>query len=229
MTNHPAQFSFADGEQSRLMLGSSLSQPKGSLPSKAAESIENFVVQTEGGVSRRRGTQFLSTRPVAKMIPMMGDLVLLSSPTPIAIIVRHTSYVDDDSRVRIDGVTMVDTGWNVAWYSGQTYLGPGGNPSYATTGFREIQVTYAQAAALGVHLRVGAFVQVDTRDGWAGSWRTAPWVAEIQWSFGPSTYKSGGSVTTGPSPVIPSPIPPGYYSTGPHFTHHIPNGSFLIE
>lgn len=137
-------------------------------------------------------------------------------------------YQDDDVRIRVGGVTVSDTQWNVGWYYNETYVGPGGNPDYATLGFRKIDLSRAQILTAGAVFEAGSLVEIDVFDGWAGSWKTAPWQVLIEWNDGDPTFGSGGSNTTGTS-IEPIPSPVGaYYSEGPHFEDYIPNGSFVI-
>jgi hypothetical protein len=78
MQLHPAQFSFADGEQSPFMLASELSRSRGQLPVKAAVTVENFTLLPQGGLLRRTGTEVIQVSPHTKMIPLGEDMVMFS-------------------------------------------------------------------------------------------------------------------------------------------------------
>jgi hypothetical protein len=200
MKSQPAQFAFSDGEQSPLMLASDLSRPAGSLPVKAATTLENFAVLTEGGIARRRGTQFLSARPVERMIPMLGDLVLFTSPpiidpmnTPVSIRIRTLNIFDDDWRITV-GTTVIHDPQQV-------------------NAFASRDETFTAAAHPSiVH---GATVTIDHYDGAFTQWRLFNWEATITWQAGSPTVYTGGTDTGSQS----SDVVPKYRS----------NGSFIIE
>lgn len=169
----PAQFSFSDGEQSRLMLASELSKPAGSLPVKAAEVIENMVVHTEGGVSRRRGTEFLSSRPVERMIPMLGDLLLFTdaSRLPVSIRIRTLNPFDDDWRVTIGGQVVSDP------------------KNITASNSRDMTFTKAAYPIIGY----GVPVTLELYDGAFVQYRFFEWEATITWLAGSPTVYTGGS------------------------------------
>jgi len=146
--------------------------------------------------------------------------------TVASIRIECTESCDDDIRVRINGQTVSDTRWNVGWYHGTEYLGPGGNPNWSTEGFRVVELEPTPETE---HLFVsGALVQIDTFNGWF-SMNGSPWTAVVTWSDGITREFTGGSTIAQPAPVSePNPLPPDYFSTGPHFDHYAENGSFII-
>ena len=77
------------------MEGSKLGRSPDERPSLAAETIENFRIQATGGITRRRGTQLVKSRPIERMVPLLGDLLLFS---PIE---SRELIVDEDTDILI--------------------------------------------------------------------------------------------------------------------------------
>lgn len=151
---------------------------------------------------------------------------------PRSLLIESSGPQDDDLRVRVGGVVAVDTRWNVGWYNASTYVGPSGNPSWATSGFRRIELSAGEIDALGVCLRPGVTVEIDVFDGWGTGWQSSPWVATVDWTDGRVQTFEGGAAATGAS-QCPTYQQLGitsaqYYAGGPWGEFYIPNGSFVV-
>lgn len=142
---HPAQFSFSDGEQSKLTLGSKL---LGGAPPMSAFRLENMRVTTEGPVSRRRGTKYESTTD-GRIFSFLGDVVVFPAP-PEGI------GIFDRTQVHFSGVLWNDRAINT-WterphiaddYSTSfgldtdDYAGPGDYPDNAVAFPRAVATTF---------------------------------------------------------------------------------------
>jgi hypothetical protein len=119
----PAQFSFSDGEQSPLMLAADIGKQIGELPVKAAVTLENFTVLTEGGIARRRGTTSVNARPDVSLVPPLiivlnGD----SIPTPPPYVVTPGVFIPVPGGViSIGGSDVTGTPIGINNYSTVTY------------------------------------------------------------------------------------------------------------
>lgn len=120
---------------------------------------------------------------------------------PVEVLITSLGPQDDDLRVRVNNTVAFDGRMNVGWYSGEggVYGAAGFNPLWATSGFRVVRLTREVMHALGCRVLPGAVISVDVFDGWAGSWLTSPWRAEIFWNTGEISTFTGGSGTTGAS------------------------------
>ena len=78
-------------------------------------------------------------------------------------------------------------------------------------------------------LNVGNKVIVKTFDGWVGSWRNKKWTIDFLYIGSKSEKVTGGNRNNGVSArPAPSPFPPDYYNTGPHFEDYYENGYAYI-
>lgn len=97
--------------------------------------------------------------------------------------------MDDDLRVKVGGVTLVDSRLNVDWYEGRKQVfdpvsGGSQNSSWSTSGFRKVRISDSDARAAGVELVPGLLVEVDLFDGWGGSYSGSSWKLNVGWSDG---------------------------------------------
>jgi hypothetical protein len=143
----------------------------------------------------------------AGRVRIKDDRVLIGVPAVHEILIRSMGVQDDDLRVRVRGVTVFDTRYNVGWYRGETFLTSAIPPFPAieqSDHWRVARVTSAMLAAAG-GATAGDLVEVDVFDGWGDSWRTAPWVATVKWTDGRVTTHTGGVASTGASvqPAVP--------------------------
>ena len=158
------------------------------------------------------------------------------SPEPICfgeacyvkeILIEMQTKVDDDLRVKIDGVTFSDTQWNAGWYAGETFVTsdvpPVVNPDVPEH-FRVVRLNGPDVEALSG----GETVEIDAFDGWGSNWYTGLWKATVTFSSGAVQIEYGGTEANGTSST-PATGASDYYSTGPHFEDYYPNGSFVIE
>jgi len=132
---------------------------------------------------------------------LKDDRVLVGVPTVREILIRSMGVQEDDLRVRVRGVTVFDTRYNVGWYRGETFLTAAIPPIPAydqADHWRVARVTEAMLAVAG-EAAAGDLVEVDVFDGWGGAWRTAPWVATVTWTDGRVTTCTGGVTSTGES------------------------------
>jgi hypothetical protein len=229
--SHPVQYSFIGGEQSPLMDSSAIRVDKAP---DAAASIENLLVTKDGPLMRRRGTNFVSNSvPEARIIPFLGDILLFGSVGGIAgLCIRSLSHQDDDLLVYVNGNILSNTRLNVAQYNGaQENVS---NPSYLTTGFRELRFRRADSSYNPAYVKLfpftlnwGDLVSVYTFDGWGNAYRCAPWEATIYFGNGVTRVVTGGSTSTGTSPFTAT-ADPNYYTQPYHFEYTIPNGSFNL-
>lgn len=230
-TSHPAQFSFIGGEQSPLMLSSSI---KANEPRDTCASIENMVLMKDGPVARRRGSASVAiTNPGLRMIPFLGDLLLFGSAGGISgLCVRSLGPQDDDMALLVNGNVLSNTRLNIAKYNGaQEGVS---NPSFLTSGFRELRFRRPDSTYNPAHVKLfpftlnwGDLIGVYTFDGWGSNWGTSPWEATIYFGNGVTRVVTGGSTTTGPS-IMPYDGSPGYFDAPYHFEDLRPNGSFLL-
>lgn len=174
--------------------------------------------------------------PNASILKSRGNVVLPNKTertdvdlAPEKIIVQSAGPQDDDMRLSINGVSIFDPKQCVLWYKGDLDVGPDFNTNFRNSGFRLCIVTRSEAIKSGAQWELGATVDVDTFDGWGGSYRTSPWTATVILSGG-STSKYAGGISSIGSSVEPRPQPTGdYYRTGPHFESYYPNGSFTLN
>ncbi len=174
--------------------------------------------------------------PYASVLKSSGNVVIPNKEertnielSPEKIIVQSLGPQDDDMRLQIGGVDIFNPKQCVLWYNGDLNVGPDYNPNFRNTGFRLCIVTRAEAIKAGANWELGATVDVDTFDGWGGSYRTASWFATVILNGGATSRHQGGVTFTGDS-IEPRPQPTGdYYRTGPHFESYYPNGSFTLN
>jgi hypothetical protein len=106
---------------------------------------------------------------------------------------------------------------NVGWYDSAVFILNEVNAKTHTNGKRN------SAKLLLVGLTE---ILVDTFDGWAGGWHSHPWRITFSFSDGSTVALSGGQSLDGTAiEPAPSPQPPDYYTTGPHFISYYQNGS----
>lgn len=147
------------------------------------------------------------------------------------------SYVDDDIRVRIDGVDVCDTQWCNNWYKGDELISKTGTvPKTLPEYWRKFSITRAQAVPFGLLLKSGMTLNLDVFDGWGSQYKTAAFGVWIEYLGGQSHYETIGTnsnalASTNPDGtlyVMPVPRPSNYYQTNATlFTWH-PNGSLVI-
>jgi hypothetical protein len=113
---------------------------------------------------------------------------------------------DDDIAVAIDGRMAYDLRRNAGVAKVPVILRPAGN----------------------VPLRVGAWVQVFTFDGWPTGISHFLWRAVITYADGTPQAIGGGSTDSWTEGEVPDPLPPGYFDNPPKRSLYFPNGHFLI-
>jgi hypothetical protein len=175
---------------------------------RVPNALKNFLNPTPGRPNN--SARLASVRPnndaTCKGQPAPPPPLLASLSLVFAASGAFGNRPDDDIRVRVDGRTVYDPRRNVGWY-------PSAN------------VTLDQNTAGIVD---GSLVEIDTFDGWSSGWQSKPWTATVTWSDGHQRVFGGGSLLSGPSPII-QPRSPAYFLFGPHFLFYIPNGSFIAN
>lgn len=151
--------------------------------------------------------------------PVVADA---GPPSASGFTLSFAGPVDDDVRVRINGVAVYDPARNVGWYAGA---------GWQTVPHPDVVVSQ--------RLREGDRIAIDCMDGWATGYRLAAWTLRLH-------YPKGDIVLTGGADESYSPVHPAYYSllppppggwnganyyaqpNGPHFRDYHPMGEVVV-
>lgn len=144
-----------------------------------------------------------------------------------SIVVQSLGPQDDDLRVRINGIVVSDTRWNVGWYKADSFLTksvPPFPPLNNADHWRKITVD--NFSALPRPPRSGDLIEVDLFDGWAGAWAMSPVQIGVTFTDGTQQIATVGTATSGTS--TGSNPATNTFSSGPHFSSYYPIGALSI-